>query len=429
MLTTTTRYLRTQVPRVRLSTQFELENALTTRKRTNTAHRFFISLFQASRRNYGTEGGALKKTPLHAMHVDLGAKMTGFAGYDMPLQYPDGIKESHLWCRSHASLFDVSHMGQLRVEGKNAAAFLESLIVADLQTLPLETATYSYFTNEKGGIVDDTIVNNRGDHFYVVVNAGCFDKDMEHLRTHLKKWQDVKITHMSDRALVALQGPEAEMALTKIAATDAALSTLKFMTGREITIAGARCYVQRSGYTGEDGFEISMPKEKAEEICRALLAQEGTVRACGLGARDSLRLEAGLSLYGHDLNEDITPKQAGLVWAIGKRRRAEGGFLGSKIILDQVNNVTPTPLRKVGLLVSGSPAREGATIHLPDEAHTEVGVVTSGGFSPSLNRAIAMAFVNEKYIKADTKLVAQVRGKFGDAVVSKLPFVPHAYKK
>lgn len=355
--------------------------------------------------------------------------MTGFAGYDMPLQYKDGIKESHLWCREHASLFDVSHMGQLRVEGKNATAFLESLVVADLKGLPTETATYSYFTNEAGGIIDDTIVNNRGDHYYVVVNAGCFEKDMKHLNNQIKKWQDVKITHMSERALVALQGPQAEKALAKVASSDAGLSAIKFMAGKEVTILGARCYVQRSGYTGEDGFEISMPQEKAEEICRALLAQEDTVRACGLGARDSLRLEAGLSLYGHDLEEDISPKQAGLVWAIGKRRRTEGGFLGSNIILDQVNNVTRTPLRKVGLLVEGSPAREGATIHLPDEAKTEVGRVTSGGFSPSLNRAIAMAFVHETLIKTDTKLLAQVRGKFGNATVTKMPFVPHTYKR
>jgi len=352
--------------------------------------------------------------------------MVGFAGYDMPLQYLDGIKESHLWCRKNASLFDVSHMGQLRVEGKNAKAFLESLIVADLEALPKETASYSYFTNEKGGIIDDTIVTNRGDHFYVVVNAGCFDKDMVHLKKQLAKWQDVKITHLSDRALVALQGPKAESALSAVSGAN--ISGVKFMTGTELNIMGAKCYAQRSGYTGEDGFEISMPHERAEEICRQLLKQE-SVRACGLGARDSLRLEAGLSLYGNDLDENVTPKQAGLVWAISKRRKTSGGFLGDKIILDQINNVTPTPMRKVGLLVDGSPAREHATIHLPDDAHTQVGIVTSGGFAPSLSRAIAMAFVNEKYIKADTKLQAHVRGKYGDAIVTKLPFVPHTYKR
>jgi aminomethyltransferase len=380
----------------------------------------------ASKRSYATSGEPLKKTPLHKLHVELGAKMTGFAGYDMPLQYSDSIKESHLWCRKNASLFDVSHMGQLRVEGKNAKAFLESLVVADLEALPAETATYSYFTNESGGIIDDTIVTNRGDHFYVVVNAGCFEKDMKHLKAQLAKWQDVKLTHLAERALVALQGPQAERALATVSGAN--LSGVKFMTGTELSILGAKCYAQRSGYTGEDGFEISMPQEKADEICRALLKQE-TVRACGLGARDSLRLEAGLSLYGNDLDENVTPKQAGLVWAISKRRKTQGGFLGDKIILDQINNVTPTPMRKVGLLVEGSPAREHATIHLPDDAHTQVGVVTSGGFSPSLNRAIAIGFVQEKFMKADTRLQTQVRGKFGDAIVTKMPFVPHTYKR
>jgi aminomethyltransferase len=367
----------------------------------------------------------LKKTPLHKLHVELGAKMTGFAGYDMPLQYTDGIKESHLWCRKNASLFDVSHMGQLRVEGPNAKAFLESLVVADLDALPKESATYSYFTNEKGGIIDDTLITNRGDHFYVVVNAGCFDKDMTHLKTQLAKWTGVKITHLADRALVALQGPQAEKALSTVAGTS--LSHVKFMSGTDVEIMGAKCYAQRSGYTGEDGFEVSMPATSAESIVRALLKQD-TVRACGLGARDSLRLEAGLSLYGNDLTDETTPKQAGLVWAISKRRKAEGGFLGDKIILDQINNATPTPMRKVGLLVEGSPARDHATIHAPGSLE-EVGVVTSGGFSPSLNRAIAMAFVQEKYMKADTKLLALVRGKYGDATVTKLPFVPHTYKR
>lgn len=351
--------------------------------------------------------------------------MTGFAGYDMPLQYTDGIKESHLWCRKNASLFDVSHMGQLRVEGKNAQAFLESLIVADLAALPKEAATYSYFTNEKGGIIDDTLVTNRGDHFYVVVNAGCFDKDMVHLKAQLAKWKDVKITHLADRALVALQGPAAEAALASVSGSS--LSHVKFMSGTNLDIMGAACYAQRSGYTGEDGFEISIPATHAEKITRALLKLP-TVRPCGLGARDSLRLEAGLSLYGNDLTEDTTPKQAGLVWAISKRRKTEGGFLGDKIILDQINNVKPTPMRKVGLLVEGSPAREHTTIHEPGTL-TQVGEVTSGGFSPSLNRAIAMAFVQEKFIKTDTKLLAQVRGKYGEAVVTKLPFVPHTYKR
>lgn len=343
----------------------------------------------------------------------------------MPLLYKDTIIQSVQWCRSKASLFDVSHMGQVIIEGPKRQEFLEYITVADFNQIPVGSAHYTIIPNENGGIIDDTIITNFGDYVNVVLNAGCFEKDFSYLNNQLSKWNDVQIKHVTDHALVALQGPLAEEILSKH--VESPISDMTFMTARKVKILGADCVIQRSGYTGEDGFEIAIPVEKAEEITRALLENEN-VKLAGLAARDTLRLEAGLSLYGNDIDETTTPKQAGLVWAISKRRRAEGGFVGAQVILDEINGVRECTKRRVGLIIEGAPARKGNTIHNPED-NSEIGVVTSGTFSPTLNKAIAMGVVDQKFIKSGTNLLTNVRGKFGNAVVTKLPFVPHKYKK
>lgn len=343
----------------------------------------------------------------------------------MPLLYKDSIIQSVQWCRSNASLFDVSHMGQVIIEGPKRQQFLEYITVADFNQIPVGHAHYTLIPNQKGGIIDDTIITNFGDYVNVVLNAGCFDKDIAYLKEQVAQWNDVQIKHVTDHALLALQGPLAVECLNKL--VESSISDMTFMTARKVKILGTECVVQRSGYTGEDGFEIAIPAEKVEEITKALLENEN-VRLSGLAARDTLRLEAGLSLYGNDIDENITPKQAGLLWAISKRRRAEGGFVGSQVILDEINGVKECTQRKVGLIIEGAPARNGTKIHNPED-NSEIGVVTSGTFSPILNKAIAMAFVDQKFTKTGTNLLTNVRGKFGNAVVAKLPFVPHKYKR
>jgi len=352
-----------------------------------------------------------------------------FAGWAMPVQYPDGILQSHLHTREKASLFDVSHMGQLKITGKDRVEFIEHLTPVDAKNLPVFRGCYSLITNSKGGIIDDTIIANAKDFLYVVVNAGCFDKDMVHIRAEeqkfKKKGKDVAVQVWADRSLLAIQGPLAEKALQKITQSD--LSKLTFFGGGFFSVKDAQCYIQRSGYTGEDGFEISVPSQAVEKIAQALL-QDQDVKPCGLGARDSLRLEAGLCLYGHDLNDDITPKQANLLWTISKRRSEEGGFIGSDVILAEIpGKINDLPKRRVGLFVEGSPARENATIHDPVSGQ-EIGVITSGTFSPVLKKAIAMAYVKPPYHKLDGKVHVNVRGKMREATVTKMPFVPTKYK-
>ncbi|WP_193173541.1 glycine cleavage system aminomethyltransferase GcvT, partial [Nisaea nitritireducens] len=299
----------------------------------------------------------LLKTPLHGLHVELGAKMVPFAGYDMPVQYPAGVKAEHLHTRAKAGLFDVSHMGQVKLTGADAARDLERLVPGDLDGLAIGQMRYSMFTNDKGGILDDLMVCRIEDGLMVVVNAACKDADIAHMRAHLSS----EITVLEDRALIALQGPGAEAALSALAP---AAATLSFMTGAEMDVDGAACFVTRSGYTGEDGYEISVPADQADALARKLLAQND-VEAIGLGARDSLRLEAGLCLYGHDIDETTTPVEAALIWSIGKRRREEGGFPGADIILDQIKNGAPR--KRVGILPDGrAPAREGTEIQAPD---------------------------------------------------------------
>ncbi|KAF9420577.1 hypothetical protein BGZ94_009089 [Podila epigama] len=371
-------------------------------------------------------GEALKKTVLHDYHVENGGKMVPFAGWSMPVQYSNlGVGASHAWTRNNASVFDVSHMLATRITGKDRVKFYESITVADIENLPVGSSTLSVFTNENGGIIDDTIVCKHDDSLYVVSNAGCADKDLAHIRAQLKDFQnkggDVDLKIIDDHQLVALQGPKAAEVLESLVSKS--LRDLAFMDGRFMDIKGIPCHVARSGYTGEDGFEISVPNSDTVELTKLLIA-DPRVELAGLGARDSLRLEAGLCLYGNDLDETVTPVEAGLTWTIGKRRRAEGGFLGAAKIQDQLKNGVTR--RRIGLLVQGAPAREGALIYANGEL---VGKVTSGCPSPTLKKNVAMGYVKNGLHKSGTDLEVEVRGRKQKAVVTKMPFVPAGYHK
>jgi aminomethyltransferase len=371
----------------------------------------------------------VKRTALYDLHVGLKAKMVPFAGWDMPVQYPEGVLASHLHTRSKAGLFDVSHMGQLKITGKDRNEFIEWITVVDTQLLKPFHGAYSLIPNESGGLIDDTIVTNAGDFLYVVVNAGCYDKDMIHIRAREKefraKGKDVQVQDWENRSLLALQGPAAESILQKH--TEGDLSKLTFFTGGFFKVDGALSYIQRSGYTGEDGFEVSIPTPSVVSIAKGLLAHP-EVMAVGLGARDSLRLEAGLSLYGHELDEETTPKEANLVWTISKRRQAEGGFIGDKRILAQLpGKIGELKKRRVGLIVEGAPAREHTTIHSTKD-QSQIGHVTSGTHSPVLKKSIAMAYVAPPHHMIDTEVLVNIRGTMRKAVVTKVPFVPTNYK-
>lgn len=355
--------------------------------------------------------------------------MVPFAGWSMPLQYKDSIMESTLNCRENGSLFDVSHMCGLSLKGKDCIPFLEKLVVGDISSLAPNTGTLSAFTNEKGGVIDDTVVTKvKDDHLYIVVNAGCREKDLAHIESHLKPFKasgkNVDWHIHDERSLLALQGPLAAPALQHLVKHD--LSKVYFSDFRMLDINGVPCFLTRTGYTGEDGFEISVPSEHAVDLTKAILDKgEGKIRLTGLGARDSLRLEAGLCLYGNDLEQHITPIEAGLAWTISKRRRAEGGFLGADVILQQIQD-GPTK-RRVGLIATGAPPRGHSEIL--DSAEKSIGEVTSGGFSPCLKKNIAMGYVSSGNHKNGTKVKVSVRGKVNEAVVTKMPFVPSKYYK
>ena len=362
----------------------------------------------------------LKETPLHALHVALGARMVEFAGYAMPVQYPTGILTEHQHTRAAAGLFDVSHMGQIRLTGANAAAALETLVPGDLQALAPGRQRYTLFTNDQAGILDDLMVTNAGDHLFVVVNAGCKDADLAHIQRHLAG--KCTIEAQFDRALVALQGPEAAAVLLRLAP---GIAGMGFMSGRPVAVDGVTCFVTRSGYTGEDGFEISIPAENASRVVQRILAEK-EVKPIGLGARDSLRLEAGLCLYGHDIDTTTTPIEAGLAWVINKRRRAEGGYPGAAIVAEQLANGTKR--KRVGIKPAGrQPAREGTP--LEDAAGTPVGTITSGGFGPSVGGPVAMGYVATSQAKEGTPLQAVVRGQKLAATVVPMPFFPHRYHR
>lgn len=369
-----------------------------------------------------TPAGDLARTPLYNLHRELGARMVPFAGYEMPVQYPAGILKEHNHTRTHAGLFDVSHMGQVRLSGTGAAAALESLVPVDIVGLAANSQRYALFTNEQGGILDDLMVANAGDHLFVVVNAACKQQDIAHMKAHLSGRCQVEV--LADRALLALQGPEASAVLGRLAPEAA---KMLFMTSVRLKLAGTECNVSRSGYTGEDGYEISVPAEKAEELARLLLAQP-EVAPIGLGARDSLRLEAGLCLYGHDIDTTTTPVEGSLVWALSKPRRADGarpgGYPGAEVILKQLAGGVAR--KRVGLLPRERvPVREGG--ELADAEGRVVGKVTSGGFGPSVGAPVAMGYVETKLAAVGTKLQAMVRGKPVPIEVAKTPFVPQRY--
>jgi len=360
----------------------------------------------------------LKTTPLHALHVELGAKMVPFAGYDMPVQYPDGVLAEHLHTRGAAGLFDVSHMGQAFLTGpdhETTARAVEALTPGDIRDLAPGAIRYTLLLNDKGGIRDDLMVTRTltDGVLFLVVNAACKDADFAHIAANLPS--GVALERLEDRALIALQGPKAAEVFARFASEAA---TQSFMTARDMSVAGVPCMVSRSGYTGEDGYEISIPAKDAAALTKKLLA-EPEVKPIGLGARDSLRLEAGLCLYGHDIDETTTPIEAALGWAIGKRRRAEANFPGAKIILDQVANGAPR--KRVGLLPEDkAPAREGTEIFA---GSNRIGIVTSGGYGPSVGGPIAMGYVDTASAKAGTAVELMVRGKGRAAHVAAMPFV------
>ena len=360
---------------------------------------------------------ASARTALYDLHIELGAKMVPFAGYDMPLQYPSGILKEHKHARAQAGLFDVSHMGQLRLSGADAAAALESLVPVDIIDLPANRQRYAVFTNPQGGILDDLMVSNGGNHLFLVVNAACKQQDTAHLRQHLAG--RCQIEELGDRALLALQGPAAAAVMARLAPETA---QMVFMQTGKVTLAGAECFISRSGYTGEDGFEISVPNVQAEALARLLLAQE-EVAPIGLGARDSLRLEAGLCLYGHDMDVSTTPVEASLSWALSKVRRA-GGYPGAAQVEQHL--AQGVSRKRVGLLpLERMPVREGA--ELVDADGKVIGKVTSGGFGPTLDKPVAMGYVETAFAKLGAQLHALVRGKPVPVEVAAMPFTPARY--
>ncbi|MFL6721709.1 MAG: glycine cleavage system aminomethyltransferase GcvT [Sphingomonas sp.] len=367
----------------------------------------------------GTSPQQLDKLPLDAWHRDRGGRMVPFAGYEMPVQY-EGIIAEHLWTREKAGLFDVSHMGQLLVHGAGADAALESLMPGDFKAAVDMKPKYSLLLEEDGGIIDDLMATRRGEDFYVVVNGATKYGDIDYMRGSFG--EDIVIDHMKEQALLALQGPRAAEVLESIIP---GVSELGFMQAGPFHWNGRSLWISRSGYTGEDGFEISVPATAAADLADAIAAHE-LVKPIGLGARDSLRLEAGLPLYGHDLDTRTTPVMAGLTFAINKRRRLEGGFPGAMRILAELQN--GPPLKRVGFDVDGrQPVREGALVL--DGEGNEVGSITSGGFSPSLQRPIAMGYVASHLAEPGTALKLEQRGKLFDARVAAMPFVAHRYHR
>ena len=347
--------------------------------------------------------------------------MVSFSGWELPIQYKDfGLIDSALHTRSAASLFDVSHMGQIRISGANRIEFIESLVVGDIAALRPSESRLSLFTNSEGGIVDDTIITRRDEDLLVVVNAGCFDKDIDLIQSRLSDFQGEVHVEVLPKALLALQGPAAAEVL---AALLPKISGLPFMGSMDLEISSHPVTVTRCGYTGEDGFEISVGRDFAVELAKRLVGNQ-KVKLAGLGARDALRIEAGLCLYGQDIDETTSPVEAGLAWTIGKRRRAQGGFPGDDVILQQLKGGVTR--QRVGLLVTGPPAREGAKVNKNGD---HVGTVTSGTFSPSLGRPIAIAYVQTEAATSGNELTTLVRDKQSPAIVTKLPFVkPNYYK-
>jgi aminomethyltransferase len=371
----------------------------------------------------------LQKTPLYELHQEFGAKLTEFAGYQMPVQYGLGILGEHQHTRTKAGLFDVSHMGQVILSGrsyKEIALAFEKLLPMDVLGLEAGRQRYGFLTTDSGGILDDLMFSNRGDHIFVVLNAACKGSDIMHLKSQLEP--DITVQEIEDRALIALQGPASEAVLGEL---NPQIKKMKFMDVETLPIGGADCWVSRSGYTGEDGFEISIPAEAAESVTREILSNK-IVEFIGLGARDSLRLESGLCLYGHDIDEATTPVEASLTWAIQKARQANGsrngGFIGSEIILNQLDNGTDK--KRVGFLPqTRAPMREGVEIFSTETSKEVIGKITSGGYGPTVGHPIAMGYIDSKYMRSNDDLYGELRGKRLPIKVSKMPFVPLNFKR
>lgn len=371
----------------------------------------------------------LLTTPLHALHLELGAKMVPFAGYDMPVQYPAGIMAEHLHTRDKAGLFDVSHMGQVILTGASyeaiATAF-ETLVPMDVQRLGVNRQRYGFFTNPEGGILDDLMFANRGDHLFVVVNAACKADDIAHMKAALEP--AVTVAPVTDRALLALQGPAAERVLGALVPPAA---EMRFMDVAVSAWDGAELWISRSGYTGEDGYEISVPAAMAETFARALLAEDD-VLPIGLGARDSLRLEAGLCLYGHDIDTTTTPVEGALTWAIQKARRAggarAGGFPGAEVILGQM--AEGAGRKRVGLRPEGrAPMREGVPLFAAETGGEKIGRITSGSFGPTVGGPVAMGYLPADMASEGTRVFGELRGKRLPLAVAPLPFVAANFKR
>ena len=374
-------------------------------------------------------GDALNRTPLYDLHVALGAKMVPFAGYEMPVQYALGVMKEHLHTRAAAGLFDVSHMGQVILRGASYEAdalALEALVPVNVAGLGEGRQRYGFFTNDAGGIEDDLMFANRGDHIFVVVNAACKDADIARMKAALEP--GVKVEVIENRALIALQGPEAEAALATL---NPAVADMKFMDVATHELVGAECWISRSGYTGEDGYEISVPVAQAEALAKALL-DHPDVEAIGLGARDSLRLEGGLCLYGHDIGAETSPVEGALTWAIQKIRRRggarEGGFPGADRILNELENGAART--RVGLLPEGrAPMREGVELFANEDAVEPIGRIISGGFGPTVGGPVAMGYVPAAMAETGTQLLGEVRGKRLPVAVAALPFMPANFKR
>lgn len=359
----------------------------------------------------------MRKTPLHAAHETAKAQMAEFAGYDMPIQYPDGVMTEHNWTREHAGIFDVSHMGQIIIDGEGATEFLEKITPSTFSTLKENVAKYTVLTNNEGGMVDDLIVTRLSDNkFFAVINGACKEKDIEWMREHLP--QGIMIVHMEDRALIALQGPKAETVLREALDIDASdLNYMRYMEHKDF-------YVSRLGYTGEDGFEISLPADRAEAIWHKLSAHK-EVKPIGLAARDSLRLEMGYPLYGHDIDHTTSPVEADITWIMGKKQNTS--FIGNDRVMKEVEN---GPSRKrVGIRITGKGvAREGTEI-FDESGENKIGVMTSGGFSPTLQQAIGMAYIETDKANSGAKIIARVRGRDIEAEIIDMPFVEAKTKK
>jgi len=373
----------------------------------------------------------LKRTALYDLHVALGAKMVPFAGYDMPVQYPMGVLKEHLHCRAAAGLFDVSHMGQVILRPKSgkvgdAALALEALVPVDILNLAPGRQRYGFFTNEAGGILDDLMIANRGDHLFLVVNAACKDADFAHMQAALADVCDLEM--ISGRSLLALQGPAAEIALARLVP---AVAAMRFMDVAVLDWNGTQLWVSRSGYTGEDGYEVSMPDSVAVDFANALLAMD-EVAAIGLGARDSLRLEGGLCLYGHDIDDTTSPVEGALIWAIQKTRRSggarAGGFPGAERILHEL---TDGPARKrVGIRPEGrAPMRDHTRLFADQSSQEAIGEITSGGFGPTIQGPMSMGYVSVEHSKPGTVIYADLRGKRLPASVVAMPFTPANFKR